>query len=125
MPFLSAHHAYALARAQRRSALQALEETVASRAHEPVWRHPGQAIVRAAVAFAEERWSDAASLLDPAMPQMTTIGGSDAQDDLFRQMYFVALARSARRADARSFLAANAVPGRKPTPLAAQFLGLL
>ncbi len=125
MPFLSAHHAYALARAQRRSALQALEETVASRLHEPVWRHPGQAIVQAAVAFAEERWGDAASLLEPAMPQMTTIGGSDAQDDLFRQMYFVALARSARRADARSFLAASALPGRKTTPLAARFLGLL
>jgi len=59
------------------------------------------------------------------MPQMTAIGGSDAQDDLFRQMYFVALARSARRADARSFLASNAAPGRKPTPLAAHFLGLL
>jgi hypothetical protein len=40
-------------------------------------------------------------------------------------MYFVALARSARRADARSFLAASALPGRKTTPLAAQFLGLL
>lgn len=124
MPFLSAHHVYALTRAGRTTAVEALCATVAQRLDDPVWRATGQAVVLASVAFGEERWADAATLLDPVMPRITTIGGSDAQDDLFRQMYGVALAKGGRAADARSWFDANGLPGRKPTPLDAHFLRL-
>ncbi len=121
MPFLSAHHAYALARARRSKALQTLDATLAARGSEPLWRDTGQAVVRAAAAFGAGRWSDAASLLDPALPRVTMCGGSDAQDDVFRQMYFVALAKSGRTADARHYLDSMSVPGKAPTPLDAHF----
>lgn len=124
MPFLSAHHVYALTRAGRRDAVRALCATVAGCVDDPVWTETGQAVVLAAVAFAEERWGDAATLLDPVMPRITTIGGSDAQDDLFRQMYGVALAKGKRTADARAFFLADALPGKVPTALDTHFLGM-
>lgn len=122
MPFLSAHHAYALARAGRDAAVQTLCATVAGRVSDPVWQATGQAVVLASVAFAQARWAEAATGLDPVMSRITTIGGSDAQDDLFRQLYFVALAKGGRAAEARGFFMANRHPGRKATPLDAYFL---
>jgi tetratricopeptide (TPR) repeat protein len=124
MPFLSAHHVYALVRAGRAVAVQTLCATVAHRLDDPVWKMTGQAVVLASVAFGEGRWADAAALLDPVMARITTIGGSDAQDDLFRQMYVVALAKAGRGPDARAFFNANGLPGRRPTPLDARFLHL-
>lgn len=120
MPFLSAHHAYALARAERSQALAALLEAVALRASAPdagAWRSVGQSVVRAAVASGQRRWADAAALLDPVMHIIGTIGGSDAQDDLFRQMHIVALARSGRSADAQRAIEAANAPGKHRTEL--------
>jgi hypothetical protein len=37
------------------------------------------------------------------MPLMTSIGGSDAQDDLFRQTYLRSLQAAGRRADAVAY----------------------
>ena len=45
----------------------------------------------------------AAALLDPVMPVMTSIGGSDAQDDLFRQAYLRGLQAAGRHADAAAY----------------------
>ena len=42
-------------------------------------------------------------LLDPVMPMMTSIGGSDAQDDLFRQAYLRSLQAAGRRAEAATY----------------------
>ena len=123
MPFLSAHHVYALARAGRSAAVDSLRATVAMRTSEPNWRDIGQPVVAASVVFARQRWQEAAELLDPVMPRMTSIGGSDAQDDLFRQMYAVALNGCGRGADARNFLAANAAAGKVATPLDAYLSG--
>jgi hypothetical protein len=106
-PFLSAHHAYALARAGRADALAALQATVARRAAEPdaeatrVWRPIGQPVVEACAAHGLGRLADAAAAFEPVADRFEAIGGSDAQDDLFRQAHLVALARSGRTADAR------------------------
>ena len=57
----------------------------------------------------------AAALLDPVMPMMTAIGGSDAQDDLFRQTYLRSLQAAGRRADAAAyFQAITADHGARP-----------
>lgn len=122
MPFLTAHHAYALARAGRSEAADHLLATAAARPEE-LWREVGAPVVRAAAAFARHRWQEAAEILEPVMPRLTRIGGSDAQDDLFRQTYFVALARAGRKADARAYWERfNA--GKKSSALDSWFLGL-
>ncbi|CAN5426373.1 tetratricopeptide repeat protein [soil metagenome] len=122
MPFLSAHHAYALARAGRMDAAEMLLSTVV-RQKDPVWQEVGRSAVRAAWSFGRNDWSAAVQHLEPVMPRITAVGGSDAQDDLFRQTYAVALALSGRRADARAYLAAfNG--SKKPTALDQYFYSL-
>lgn len=109
MPFLSAHHVYALVRAGRDEAAEKCLETVRERSLRDdeegrrVWAGAGRAIVEATAEFARGSARRAAELLDPAMSDMTRIGGSDAQDDLFRQMYVRTLQRSGRRADATAY----------------------
>lgn len=122
MPFLTAHHAYALARAGRTEACGRLLATVEARP-EPLWQQLGAPVVRASAAFGRNRWQEAAEILEPVMPRMTAIGGSDAQDDLFRQTWFTALARSGRKADARGYWE-RFNRGKKASPLDGWFLSL-
>src|SRR5262245_61750947 len=76
----------------------------------------GRAVIEAAAAFGTGDRARPAALLDPVMPMMTSIGGSDAQDDLFRQTYLRSLQAAGRRADAAaSFEAITA--GKSCTPL--------
>lgn len=109
MPFLSAHHVYALVRAGREESAGKCVETVRERSRNDdeegrrVWAGAGRAIVEATAEFARGDARKAVDLLRPAMPDMTRIGGSDAQDDLFRQMYLRALQRSGHRAEAAEY----------------------
>ena len=81
-----------------------------------VWAPVGRPIVEAAAAFGLGDRARAASLLDPVMPMMTAIGGSDAQDDLFRQTYLRSLQAAARHADAAAYF--DRITGSKlRTPL--------
>jgi hypothetical protein len=50
------------------------------------------------------------------MPMMTSIGGSDAQDDLFRQTYLRSLQAARRSADAAAYFE-RITAGKAPTPL--------
>lgn len=106
MPFLTAHHAYALARADRRDALDRLRATIDERASQPdgearrVWRPVGVPIVEGCIAHAQGDHRRAAEILDPVMSSMTAVGGSDAQTDVFRQTYLTALAGAGRHDDA-------------------------
>lgn len=115
MPFLSAHHAWILARAGRRDALRSLLDTVRCRAARAdaealrVWRPVGLAVVEACAAQGSGDFIRSAALLDPVMEGFTAIGGSDAQNDLFRQAYAAALSGAGRRSDARRFLGARAL----------------
>ena len=102
---MNAHYLYALARAGRRDAVEAGLASVRARSDDDdeearrVWGPVGRPVVEAAAAFGAGDRARAAQLLDPVMPLMTSIGGSDAQDDLFRQTYLRSLqaARAARR----------------------------
>ncbi len=133
MPFLSAHHAYALARAGRTRATaelcQAVERRAAgrdegARTEATVWARVGVPVVRASIAFAQESWGDAAAELEPIMPDICMVGGSDAQDDLFRQMNIVALARSGHADAAASALERSRAAGKRTTELDRYFAGL-
>lgn len=120
-PFLSAHHAYALARAGRPDALAALLDTVAGRARRDdaearrVWRPIGRPVVEASAAHGRGDLAAAAAALDPVIDEMPAIGGSDAQDDLFRQAHLTALIGSRRWDDARRrFEAMTSFKSRSP-----------
>ena len=81
-----------------------------------VWAPVGRAVFEAAAAFGAGDRARAAALLDPVMPMMTSIGGSDAQDDLFRQTYLRSLQAAGRHADAAAYFDAITV-GKSRTPL--------
>lgn len=109
MPFLSAHHVYALARAGRNDATEKLLATVRERSERDddearrVWAKAGRTIVEACAKFGAGDRAAAAEMLEPVMPDMTTIGGSDAQDDLFRQTFLRSLQAAGRKADADAY----------------------
>ncbi len=111
-PFLSAHHGYALARAGRNDALATLVATVNRRTERDdaearrVWQPIGRPVVNACIAHARGQFDVAAATLDPVVPTMTAVGGSDAQDDLFRIAYLTALQGAGRTADAQRYWSA-------------------
>jgi hypothetical protein len=115
MPFMNAHYVYALARAGRADAVEAALARVRARSTaddeeaKRVWAPVGRAVIEAAAAFGAGERARAAALLDPVMPMMTSIGGSDAQDDLFRQTYLRSLQAAGRRADAAAYFEAITV----------------
>jgi len=122
MPFMNAHYVYALARAGRADAIKAALASVHSRSAsrddeaKRVWATVGCAVVDAAATFGAGDRARAAELLDPVMPMMTSIGGSDAQDDLFRQTYLRSLQAAGRHADAAAYLD-RITAGKARTPL--------
>jgi hypothetical protein len=122
MPFMSAHYVYALARAGRHGVLEGALASVRARSeanHEEgrrVWAAVGRSVVEAAAAFGSGQRARAAALLDPVMPLMPAIGGSDAQDDLFRQLYLRSLQAEHRHADAAAYFERITV-GKSPTAL--------
>jgi tetratricopeptide (TPR) repeat protein len=122
MPFMNAHYAYALARAGCADELAAELAAVRARSEagdeeaRRVWAPVGRAVVEAAAAFGAGDRARAAELLDPAMPMMTSIGGSDAQDDLFRQTYLRSLQAAGRRAEAAAYFE-HITAGKSATPL--------
>jgi len=122
MPFMNAHYVYALARAGRTDAVEAVLAGVRARSAasdeeaKRVWAPVGRAVIEAAAAFGTGDRARPAALLDPVMPMMTSIGGSDAQDDLFRQTYLRSLQAAGRRADAAAYFEAITA-GKSCTPL--------
>ena len=122
MPFMNAHYVYALARAEHSDALQAALARVRARSAaddeeaKRVWAPVGSAVIEAAAAFGAGDRARAAALLDPVMPMMTSIGGSDAQDDLFRQTYLRSLQAAGRRAEAAAYFEAI-TPAKSRTAL--------
>lgn len=122
MPFMNAHYVYALARAGRRDALEAALARVRARSTaddeeaKRVWGPVGRGVVEAAALFGAGDRASAAALLDPVMPMMTSIGGSDAQDDLFRQAYLRSLQAAGRHVEAAAYF--DRIMGEKTrTPL--------
>jgi tetratricopeptide (TPR) repeat protein len=122
MPFMNAHYVYALARAGWADAVEAALAGVRARSTaddeeaKRVWTPVGRAVIEAAAAFGAGDRARAAALLDPVMLMMTSIGGSDAQDDLFRQTYLRSLQAAGRHAEAAAYFDAITA-GKSRTPL--------
>jgi hypothetical protein len=119
-PFLNAQYIYALGRAGQqgdaRHAISLMREftdrQVGEAAH--VWREVGVSLAQACLAFAEENYSRTALLLEPIMVRLPCVGGSDAQNDLFRQTYLVSLIKTKQQAKAVRLLSAR-IGSRSPT----------
>ena len=122
MPFMNSHYVYALARAGRADVVEAALAGVRARSTaddeeaKRVWAPVGRAVIEGAAAFGAGDRARAAALLDPVMPMMTSIGGSDAQDDLFRQTYLRSLQAAGRHVDAAAYFDAITA-GKSRTPL--------
>ena len=122
MPFMNAHYVYALARAGWADAVEAVLARVRARSAaddeeaKRVWAPVGRAAIEAAAAFGAGDRARAAALLDPVMPMITSVGGSDAQDDLFRQTYLRSLQAAGRHAEAAAYFDAITA-GKSRTPL--------
>jgi tetratricopeptide (TPR) repeat protein len=121
MPFMNSHYVYALARAGRADAVEAALAGVRARSAaddeeaKRVWAPVGRAVIEGAAAFGAGDRARAAALLDPVMPMMTSIGGSDAQDDLFRQTYLRSLQAAGRHVEAAAYFdAITAAKSRTP-----------
>jgi len=110
MPFASSHYAYALARAEEKDALENLLTSVENRATQPdpeatrVWGPTGKAVVFASAALGRGNAGEAASGFEASRARLSEIGGSDAQDDLFRFAHIDSLHRAGRRVDAAKVL---------------------
>ncbi len=129
MPFLDAHFAFALARAGRTSALDQLRARVEERAKRGdaeaarSWAPVGRALVDACAAYAQGEAARSAELLDPVIGEVTVVGGSDAQVDLFRQTYFRSLLDCGRKSDAKAYWTAKTA-GKTLSPLDRAWLSL-
>jgi len=110
MPFISLHHIYALGRAGESGAVIQLMAAVRERAAQPdreahrVWQAVGQTAMEGAAALAQRDYPLAAERWREAMPRITQVGGSDAQDDLFRFSYLESVRRAGHQSEAREYL---------------------
>ena len=122
MPFMNSHYVYALARAGRADVVEAALAGVRARSAaddeeaKRVWAPVGRAVIEGAAAFGAGDRALAAAWLDPVMPMMTSIGGSDAQDDLFRQTYLRSLQAAGRHVEAAAYFE-RITAGKSRTPL--------
>ena len=122
MPFMNSHYVYDLARAGRADVVEAALAGVRARSAaddeeaKRVWAPVGRAVIEGAAAFGAGDRALAAAWLDPVMPMMTSIGGSDAQDDLFRQTYLRSLQAAGRHVEAAAYFDVITA-GKSRTPL--------
>lgn len=123
MPFMNAHYVYLLGRMGEGDAARDALARLAARPEtfaEP-WL-TGLPMLRGILALAEEEPAAAVAAMEPVFGTLACTGGSDAQNDLFRQSHLVALARTGRRDEARALLATR-IGGRAPTPQEQSWLG--
>lgn len=120
-PFLASHYAYAFARGGdekgAREVIARQHRLAAQRQGEEgrIWQQIGTPLVEGCLASALEDHATAARLMGPAIREAGCIGGSDAQNDVIRQTWIVALAKSGRRDEAVAE-AEHRASGRRLTP---------
>ncbi len=118
VPFVVAHHAYALARTARDASVERLRDAISRSAREQppgrrqVWKEAGIPVVEAAIAWARRDAAATIDALESASPLIPRIGGSDAQDDIFRLTLMRALHEAGRQESAQRLLAL--FPGQRP-----------
>ena len=109
-PFVAAHRGYALARAGRTAELETLQSAVEKEARQgtdlrrSVWREAGLPAFAASVAAGREDPEGVVEALLPAARAIPRIGGSDAQDDLWREALADALGKLGRDTDRKKVL---------------------
>lgn len=122
IPYMSAHYIYALAKAEKKDelsdALSKVKKASDSKSgHElEVWQRTGIPLLHATEAFAKGDYSHSVSLLEPIIANITEVGGSDAQVDLFRQTYLQSLINSNQPAHAKAYLD-TLITSQQLTPL--------
>ena len=122
IPFMSAHYVYAQARAGMYDELQeALSQIRANASGKTgrearVWNEIGMPLLSACKELASCNYAAAAALFEPIIDNVVMVGGSDAQDDLFRQAYLGSLIKSGRKFEALAYLDKIST-SEKPTPL--------
>ena len=108
--FNTAHYIYALARAGMQDELkQSMEinkkfSNKISGSEQRVWNKIAIPLFEASAAFAGENYQQASLTLKPIIDNIIKVGGSDAQDDLFRQMYLLSLIKSNKRSESAEYL---------------------
>ncbi|WP_269540288.1 hypothetical protein [Cerasicoccus fimbriatus] len=109
IPFLDGQFIYGLARNGHDDAVEAAiaraRERAAQSDHEgrEIWCPVGADFVEACAASGRGDHQRVVELIEPIVDRLPMVGGSDAQDDLFRLAYFNALAGAGRKADARRY----------------------
>lgn len=109
MPFNNAHCIYALARAQNitlaTEVIKIIEQYAATQSGEKrrLWHTITHPLLRGCVAFAQQQYREASDLLQPVIENVFCVGGSDAQDELFLQTYFLSLRKSGQHKAATRF----------------------
>ena len=109
-PFVAAHQAHALARVGRDEEVQNLRQAVEHSAQSQpkarcaVWSEAGIPVVDAAIAWARGDAPKVVECLEPAVREIPRVGGSDAQDDLFRITLIRALEKVGRRDSVREWV---------------------
>ena len=116
-PFVSAHHAHAFARAGMDDAVTHLQAAITDAAqHQPperraVWAHAGVPVVEAAIAWGKRESENVIRHLEGVVDQIPKVGGSDAQDDVFRITLVHALIAVGRHDAAHQLL--SQFPGKR------------
>ncbi len=109
IPFLEGQFTYALARSGQQEAANDAVSRARVRAEQnnvearEIWRPVGADFVDACACWGRGDAARAVELIEPIVDRLPMVGGSDAQDDLFRLAHFNALAESGRKADARRY----------------------
>ncbi len=110
IPFVNAHFAYALARAGEHDAVAAALASARGFAaaqrgdRGQAWARVGVPLLEACAALGRGDARRCSETLAPILDEVGRVGGSDAQDALFRESYLVALIRAGERGRARSYL---------------------
>lgn len=120
MPFLNGLYVHALVRTGRADVAAEAIATLTARKQgrgEAVW-DDGLSLMRGVAALADGDAARGVALLEPVMPRIAAVGGSDAQNDLFRLAFVRGLADAGRAGDAAAAMAKR-LSGRSATPFEA------
>ncbi len=129
-PFNSAHYIYALSRAARTHDLVSALDSIKSYVNETpcpeveVWKSVGITLIEAASLMAEDNYERARDLFSEIINNVSIVGGSDAQNDLFRQAYLTSLINCGNKNKANDYMAKISSSPR-PTPLQSYWRSLL
>ncbi len=110
LAFYDLHYIYALARLGRDESVDQMLKSIQAYAQtakpclQKAWNEVTVPATQGMVAYARGEWATAARLLESALPRLHEMGGSDAQRDVFEQIYLDCLIRAEEINEARQLL---------------------